>query len=81
MYLSITYDNNSNSTMKSTLNLMTGDRKLFFDATTPREAVIASYALDNGDANTWDWDNKYSLLIRQTERCIFCGDWGIVKDA
>ena len=41
--------------------------------TTPRSAVIAVYAQDRGDYNTWDYEARYGDLVKTGEWHVFCG--------
>jgi uncharacterized phage-like protein YoqJ len=45
---------------------------------TPRQAVIAAYAQDKKDWNTWNYD-KYQHIVQETDHIITCGDWSITK--
>jgi hypothetical protein len=46
----------------------------------PRDAVTAAYAQEHGDFNTWNYEQKYGLLIRERRACYGLGDWATFKD-
>lgn len=41
----------------------------------PREAVISAYAQERNDWNTWDYEKRYSHLVRDTNKAVCCGNW------
>ena len=45
----------------------------------PEEAVVAAYAHDRGDHNTWDY-KKYAPLVRHGRWYVFCGDFAAKKE-
>lgn len=45
----------------------------------PREAVMAAYAQDRGDYNTWDYETRYGDLPREGEAGWHCGDFSAPK--
>ena len=47
------------------VNLATGQSQLF--TCSPREAVIAAYAQERGDWNTWEYPEKYGAMVRESE--------------
>ncbi len=53
--------------------------KLDFRATyvgiTPRQAVMAAYAQDRKDFNTWDYERRYGHLIKTGMTTVRCGDF------
>jgi hypothetical protein len=57
-------------------NLLTGQRNTYVGATT-REAVIAAYAQERGDWNTWEYEEKYGKLVEQGGFYLFCGNWAV----
>jgi hypothetical protein len=62
----------------SVLNLSTGQEQIY---TCPAKvAVICAYAQSLGDWNTWDYDNKYSHLLREGKETWGCGDFCSLKE-
>lgn len=61
------------------LNLATGQWSYYFSTLPPRDAVIAAYAQSKGDNNTWDYKERYSHLVKESERCVICGDFTTFK--
>ena len=62
-------------------NLETGEERWF--SLPAKQAVVAAYASDRGDGNTWEYSNKnYPLVCGQYS--IACGNWTatirLVKD-
>jgi hypothetical protein len=45
----------------------------------PRQAVIAAYAQEKGDYNTWAYEQKYGPLVDEGEYTFLCGDWSALK--
>lgn len=45
---------------------------------TPREAVIAMYAISRGDWNTWDY-GKYESLVVEGSATVACGDYAAMQ--
>ncbi len=41
----------------------------------PEDAVIAAYAQERKDWNTWNYRKKYSNLIERGKVSVLCGDW------
>lgn len=62
--------------MLSTYNLKTGEL-LHFSGINREETVIAAYAQELGDYNTWDYRTKYGHLLKRGRYAITCGDWTI----
>ncbi len=62
------------------LNLATGEFCYYSKDLDPKEAVIAAYAQDNGDWNTWLYPDKYGIKVRETELCYICGDFTTFKE-
>ena len=60
------------------LNLYTGEYSYYSKEIHPSEAVIAAYAQSKGDWNTWLYE-KYEDLLRESEDCVFCGDFSTFK--
>ena len=46
----------------------------------PRDAVMAAYAQEKGDFNTWECEQKYGHLVREGRACYGLGDWATFKD-
>ena len=46
----------------------------------PRAAVIAAYAQDLGDWNTWDYEAKYGRCVIEGRWTVFCGDFSALKE-
>jgi hypothetical protein len=60
------------------LNLKTGEERHYTcDA---RTAVVASYAQDRGDYETWDYETRYGPLVVAGRWHWFCGDWGARRE-
>lgn len=59
------------------LNLATGRSVLYCgDAhLTPWTAVIAAYAQERGDWNTWEYPLRYEALVERGRGVVACGDW------
>lgn len=60
--------------MTTTMNLATGE-EVMYSGLTPVEAVIAAYAQEKGDWNTWNYRRLYSHLVRTGRFSVGCGDW------
>lgn len=41
----------------------------------PRDAVLAAFALDMGDANSWDWEARWGDRISRAPHGWVAGDW------
>ena len=65
--------------MIKVFNLSTQEYKHFFDGMTPSQAVVAAYAQERKDFNTWQYQKRYGALVTETDRCITCGDWTMLK--
>ena len=61
--------------MVTVLNLRTGQHQYFSSPITPRESVMAAYAQNIGDYNTWEYDNKYGERVEYGQYTVFCGDF------
>ncbi len=48
-------------------------------STDPREAVMAAYAQELGDFNTWHYEAKYGAKVRRHGRTWTLGDWAAVE--
>jgi hypothetical protein len=64
----------------SVLNLATGEFLHYSRSLDPREAVIAAYAQDKGDWNTWLYSEKYGDKVLETNLCFICGDFTTFKE-
>ena len=60
-------------------NLSNPDDKISYTCT-PRQAVIAAYAQNNRDYNTWQYEERYGKLVEETEDTWLCGDFCALKD-
>ena len=47
---------------------------------TPRKAVIAAYAQERNDYNTWNYISKYDSMVQETVNVVTCGNWTALKD-
>jgi hypothetical protein len=59
------------------VNLGTGEEKFY--SLSPRKAVIAAYAQDSKDWNTFDYESKYSKLVVDGRFSYRAGAWCAVK--
>jgi hypothetical protein len=64
-------------------NLLTDESKIY--TCDPLDAVIAAYAQEHNDWNTWEYFIRYNHLVEVGQRVLFCGDWyttysGLRKD-
>jgi len=59
------------------VNLATLSEKTYCGLS-PREAVIAAYAQDRGDWNTWGYSKRYGHLVRTGKVSVSCGDWAAI---
>jgi hypothetical protein len=55
------------------MNLASHEKKTYFCS--PENAVIAAYAQEHGDWNTWDYQTRYANLLEYGEHTVLCGDW------
>lgn len=62
------------------LNLRTGEYLYYSSSLHPKQAVIAAYAQDKKDMNTWDYDAKYGELVKETNLCYVIGDFTVFKE-
>ena len=47
----------------------------------PREALLACFAQHvMGNANSWEYEEKYGHLVRESVLCYHAGDWATFKD-
>jgi len=60
------------------MNLAT--RKIVTYTCTPREAVIAAYAQERKDWNTWQYSERYDRLVEEGQWTFLIGDWSVFKD-
>ena len=59
-------------------NLKTGEERWF--TLPPEQAVVAAYASEHGDGNTWEYTNKkYPVVTGQYS--VACGDWASTLSA
>ncbi len=47
------------------------ERSYTYVGLTPRQAVVAAYAQEKGDMNTWDYKKKYDHLVREGKYTVF----------
>jgi len=59
--------------MTTVHNLRTGAEQAY--SCTPREAVIAAYAQERGDWNTWNYAATYGDMVTTGGYSVACGDW------
>ena len=45
----------------------------------PEDAVIAAYAQERGDYNTWQYKERYGHLLEEGKHTFLCGDWSVMK--
>lgn len=45
---------------------------------TPREAVIAAYAQERKDYNTWNYEQQYGHLVETGKHTYLCGNWSAI---
>ncbi|HBI37031.1 MAG TPA: hypothetical protein DDY71_05250 [Spirochaetia bacterium] len=64
--------------MCTVINLSTAHKQSY--SCTPKEAVIAAYAQSKKDWNTWDYEKRYSYLIKEGRFTFSCGDFAVFKD-
>jgi uncharacterized protein YutD len=57
-------------------NLATQEERVY--TCSPDEAVLAAYAQEHGDWNTWDYQDKYSKLLKKGQYTYLCGDWSTI---
>ena len=58
------------------VNLKTLEKRVY--ALPPRDAVIAAYAQEHGDYNSWDYQ-KYESLVTVGFITVACGNWCAMK--
>ena len=55
------------------MSLATGKKQLYI--LPPRKAVIAAYAQEQNDWNTWGYEERYGRLVELGNHTVLCGDW------
>jgi hypothetical protein len=55
------------------VNLAT--REVLTYTCSPEEAVVAAYAQEHHDFNTWDYDARYGKLVEHGQHTVLCGNW------
>lgn len=60
------------------MNLSIGQKKTY--TLEPAKAVMAAYAQDQGDFNTWDYDKRYANMVKVGKLTVTCGDWSAYQD-
>jgi len=63
--------------MSRVKNLLNG--RMIVYTCPPEVAVLAAYAQERNDFNTWDYERRYSHIRRESERFVYCGDWAASK--
>ena len=63
--------------MITIFNLATQERKDY--SCTPRQAVIAAFAQEKGDFNTWQYEERYGTRVQEGKHTFLCGDWSALK--
>jgi hypothetical protein len=64
--------------MVTVMNLATQEKKIY--SCSPREAVVAAYAQERKDFNTWNYDKNYDHLVETGKLVFLCGDWSAFID-
>ena len=59
--------------MTTVMNLAT--HKLISYSCSPDQAVVAAYAQERNDWNTWDYSTRYGHLLERGEHTVSCGYW------
>jgi hypothetical protein len=59
------------------VNLST--REVLIYTCTPAEAVIAAYAQEHKDFNTWMYAERYGHLLEQGKYTYLCGNWSALR--
>lgn len=60
-------------------NLVTGAEVTY--TLPPRAALLACFAQHvMGNANSWEYEERYGHLVRESTLCFSCGDWATFKD-
>jgi hypothetical protein len=59
-------------------NLLTKEKREYVGIT-PRQAVIAAYAQEHNDWNTWDY-GKYDQQVLAGDWSYVCGNWQVLKE-
>lgn len=57
------------------VNLRTGEKRTYIGLT-QSEAVIAAYAQEHGDWNTWDY-GQHKYQVTWGKSTVACGDWTV----
>jgi hypothetical protein len=65
--------------MINVFNLLTQQWQIF--SCPPAQAVVSAYEHDCKNGNTWDYkQGKEHPAFMESARCVFCGDFGAVKE-
>lgn len=59
--------------MTSVFNLATGESRFY--TCSPEEAVIAAFAQERGDWETWNYRRRYAYHVRKSQHGVSCGNW------
>lgn len=54
-------------------NLRTGEEQTFSCA--PQEAVVAAFAQERGDFNTWEYRERYAGVVVFNQATVSAGEW------
>lgn len=46
----------------------------------PRQAVVAAYAQEHKDFNTWQYAERYDSRVEEGQYTYLLGNWGSFKD-
>ena len=60
------------------INLCTQEEQIY--TCSPREAVIAAYAQNLNDWNTWDYEERYGNFVEIGEKSFLCGNFAALKE-
>lgn len=55
------------------MNLATTEKKVY--TCSPEDAVVAAYAQERNDFNTWQYSERYGHKLERGEHTVLCGDW------
>jgi len=60
------------------INLCTQEEQIY--TCSPREAVIAAYAQNLNDWNTWDYEQRYGKFVVEGNLTVACDDFCAFKN-
>lgn len=58
------------------VNMTTQERRTYVGCSV-LDAVIAAFAQERGDYNTWEYARKYGQTVETGTCHFFCGDWAV----